>query len=176
MRLPGLAVLMLGLLVHPAATSGSETSPAYATLAPLIGEWDVGPEGGATAFIERFTWGPKEAYVWTQVVFVTASGEEHLHFEGPILWNGATRRYNYLFAVEPGSLAQERGEIYASEGGEIVRDVVLTRADGTTGRFRQTFDATGDGGFVTTLMRQTADGWAPTFPGSERLIMTRRRS
>lgn len=176
MKRPWLAVLMLGLSLHPPATLGSEASPAYAALAPLIGEWHVGPEGGATAFIQRFTWGPKEAYVWTQVVLVLASGEEHLHFEGPILWNGATKRYDYLFAVEPGSLVQERGEMYATGGGEIVRDVVLTAADGTTSRFRQTFHPMDDGRFVTTLMRQTADGWVPTFPGSERLIMVRRPS
>ncbi|HEU0224553.1 MAG TPA: hypothetical protein VFR29_03895 [Steroidobacteraceae bacterium] len=176
MKLPWLAVLMLNLSVHPMAALRAEPSPAFATLVPLIGQWNVGPEGGATAFIQRFVWGPKEAYVWVQVVLVLASGDERLHFEGPILWNGATKRYDYLFAVEPGSLAQERGEMYATEGGEIVRDVVLTAADGTTSRFRQTFHPMDDGRFVTTLMRQTADGWVPTFPGSERLIMMRRPS
>lgn len=176
MRSPWLAALTLTLAIHPAAVQAAEPSPAYATLAPLIGQWNVGPEGGATAFIQRFTWGPKEAYVWAQVVLVLASGEEHLHFEGPILWNAATRRYDYLFAVEPGSMVQEQGEIYATADGDIVRDVVLTAADGAASRFRQTFRDVGGGRFVTTLMRQTADGWTPTFPGSDRLIMTRRSS
>jgi hypothetical protein len=173
MKLVRLPALLLGLatLAGPALAGGSPAG--YGALAPLIGQWNVGPDGGATAFIQRFSWGPKEAYVWVQVGLILESGEEHLHFEGPILWNGATRRYDYLFSVEPGSLTQEQGEIHVTGDGEIIREVILTAADGATSRFRQTFRALQDGRFITTLMRQTADGWSPTFPGSERLIMTR---
>lgn len=171
----GLPALLLTLAAIAGPARADVPSAAYATLAPLIGQWDVGPQGGAPAFVQRFSWGPKGAYVWVQVAMILDSGEEHLHFEGLVLWNGATRRYDYLFSVEPGSLVQEKGEIYATEYGEIVRDVVLTSADGATGRFRQTFRALADGRYVTTLMRHAGDGWSPTFPGSERLIMTRRR-
>lgn len=175
-KLTGLPALLLSLAAAAGPACADEAPAGYATLAPLIGQWSVGSEGGAPAFIQRFSWGPKQAYVWVQVAMILDSGEEHLHFEGPVLWNGATRRYDYLFSVEPGSLVQEKGEIHATADGEIIREVVLTAADGATARFRQTFRALGDGRFVTTLMRQTADGWSPTFPGSERLIMTRRTS
>lgn len=176
LKLVGLPALLLSLsaVAGPALADGSHGG--YATFTPLIGQWSVGPEGGTAAFIQRFSWGPNEAYVWMQVAMILESGDEHLHLEGPVLWNGATRRYDYLFSVEPGSLVQEKGEIYAAEDGEIIRDVVLTAADGATGRFRQTFRALEDGRFVTSLMRQSGDGWSPTFPGSGRMIMTRRGS
>ena len=161
------ALLTLGL-------AGKTAAAGTLPLDPLIGEWNVGPPGGAAAFIERFTFGPKQAYVWTRVTLIVAGGEEHLHFEGMAVWNAATGRYDYLYAVEPGTGVQEKGEIYADGDGAIVRDVTLTAADGSTGTFRQTFRDLGDGRFETTLMRKTADGWSPTFPGSERLIMVRR--
>jgi hypothetical protein len=156
------------------AASDTASPAAYATLSPLIGEWNVGPEGAPAAFIERFSWGTSRAYIWLSVALVQDSGSEHLHVEGPIVWNAASRRYDYLFSVEPGSLVQEKGEIYAVDGGVIVRDVLLTAADGATSRFRQTFRTLDGGRMETSLMRQTADGWVPTFPGSERLIMERR--
>ena len=159
---------------NPAAATDAASPAAYATLGPLIGEWDVGPEGAPAAFIERFSWGTGRAYVWLSVVLIQGSGNEHLHFEGPIVWNAASQRYDYLFVVEPGSLVQEKGEIYAIDGGVIVRDVLLTAADGSTSRFRQTFHALDGSSMETSLMRQTTEGWVPTFPRSERLIMKRR--
>jgi hypothetical protein len=160
---------------NPAAATEAASPAAYVTLSPLIGEWDVGPEGAPAAFIQRFSWGTSRAYVWVSVALILDSGDEHLHFEGPIVWNAASKRYDYLFSVEPGSLVQEKGEIYAVDGGDIVRDVLLTAADGSTSRFRQTFRALDGGRMETSLMRQTADGWVPTFPNSERLIMSRRQ-
>jgi hypothetical protein len=146
----------------------------YAALAPLIGEWNVGAADAAPAFVQRFSWGPNRAYIWTSVALIRPSGEDHLHLDGLVVWNGATRRFDYLFAIEPGSLTQEQGEFHVENDGVIVRDVVLTAADGTTGRFRQTFRSLGDGRFETSLKRQTDDGWTPTFPGSDRLTMVRR--
>lgn len=166
-----LAIALLSVLL-----SGAADADEKALFDPLIGEWNVGPPGGAAAFIERFSWGQQRAYVWVRVALIRATGEEHLHFEGIAVWNAATKRYDYLFAVEPGSGVQEQGEFYAGADGFIVRDVALTAADGSTGTFRQTFRDLGDGRFETTLMRKTADGWAPTFPGSEKLIMIRRKS
>ena len=157
-----------------ACLAGTATATDKTLLDPLIGEWNVGPPGGATAFIERFSFGAKQAWVWVQVALIQASGEEHLHFEGMSIWNAASRRFDYLYAVEPGSGVQEKGEIYADDAGVIVRDVTLAAADGAIATFRQTFRDLGDGRFETTLMRKSGDGWAPTFPGSERLIMTRR--
>ena len=88
-----------------------------------------------------------------------------------ILWNAATRRFDYLLAVEPGSLNQERGEIYQNDRGEIIRDVTLTAPDGSTGIFRQTFRPLADGNYAVSLLRQTGRIWSPTFPGSDRLLM-----
>ena len=166
----------LAVAVLSACLAGTAGATEKSLLDPLIGEWNVGPPGGATAFVERFSFGPKQAYVWVRVALIQASGEEHLHFEGMTVWNAATARFDYLYAVEPGSGVQEKGEIYAGDDGVIVRDVTLTAADGSTGTFRQTFRDLGDGRFETTLMRRTADGWVPTFPGSERLVMVRRAS
>ena len=164
-----LAAALLAACLASTATAAEKT-----LLDPLIGEWNVSPPGGVTAFIERFSFGPSQGYVWVQVALIQPSGEEHLHFEGMSVWNAATGRFDYLYAVEPGSGVQEKGEIYAGDGGVIVRDVTLTAADGSTATFRQTFRDLGDGRFETALMRKSADGWQPTFPGSERLIMTRR--
>jgi hypothetical protein len=163
-------------LFGPVAIADADSPTPYAPLAPLIGEWDVGPPGSAPAFVERFSWGPKRAYIWMSVALFVGSGEEHPHFEGMIIWNAASRRFDYLFAVEPGSLTQERGEFRVAEDGEIVRDVVLTRPDGSTGIFRQTFRALANGQFETTLLGETPDGWKPTFPGSERLTMHPRKT
>jgi hypothetical protein len=159
------------------ASAGNETAEApepYAALAPLIGEWNVGPAGASTAFVERFSWGPNRAYIQFSVTLIVASGEEHLHMDGMVIWNAATRRFDYLLAVEPGSLAQEQGEFYRNDKGDIIRDVILTGADGATGQFRQTFRAMNDGRFGISLLRRTAGGWTPTFPGSDQLIMARR--
>ena len=169
-----LALLGACLALLTAGRAVAEAPAAHEVLAPLVGEWNVGPPGAATAFIERFSWGPERAYIWSSVTLLGASGEERPHLEGLIIWNAAKRRFDYLFALEPGSLNQEQGEFYLDENGVIVREVVLTGADGSIGRFRQTFRAMGDGRFETSLMRQTADGWSPSFPGSERLLMVRR--
>jgi hypothetical protein len=46
--------------------------------------------------------------------------------------------------------------------------------DGATAHFRQTFRATGEKTIVTSVLRETDKGWAATFPGSDRMVMTRR--
>ena len=90
------------------------------------------------------------------------------------IWNASTKRFDYLFAVEPGSLAQERGEFRIEADGRIIRDVVLTDGKGRTSNFRQTFLRLDEDRFQTTLMRQTTENWTPTFPGSDNLTMVRR--
>ena len=152
----------------------AETPESYAALAPLIGEWNVGPPGAATAFVERFSWGPNRAYIRFSVALIVANGGEHLHLDGMVIWNAATRRFDYLLAVEPGSLNQEQGEFYRNDDGDIIRDVTLTGADGSVASFRQTFRAMDDRRFEVALMRRTDGGWAPTFPGSDQLVMVRR--
>jgi hypothetical protein len=162
-------------IAEPGAASAAAAPDPYAALEPLIGEWDVSPANGPPAFIERFSWGPGRSYVWVSVALLRGAEPEHLHFEGLVIWIAATRRFDYLFAVEPGSLTQERGEIRVESDGTIVRDVILTAGNGGTANFRQTFRGLGDGRLDTALMRQTPNGWQPTFPGSEKLTMVRRQ-
>ncbi|MET0681376.1 MAG: hypothetical protein ABWZ41_10255 [Burkholderiales bacterium] len=139
-----------------AKVSGQDSVPeAYEPLGPLIGEWDVGPPGAAPAFVEKFSWGPNHAYVGVKVLLLRSPGDEHLHFEGLVVYNASTGRFDYLFVVEPGSLTQESGEFRVEADGTIVRDVVLAAASGKTANFRQTFRSLGDGKYQTTLMRQT---------------------
>jgi hypothetical protein len=158
------------------AVGASEAQHPYSPLAPLIGDWAVGPDGAAPAFVERFSWGPEKSYIWVKVALLRPPGDEHLHFEGIVIWNAATRRFDYLFAVEPGSQTQEQGEFWLDGDGNIVRDVVLTAANGKTARFKQTFRPLGADRIETSLLRETADGWTSTFPGSDRLLMTRSGS
>ena len=158
-----------------ATEESRDTVPAaYEPLAPLIGEWEVSAPGAAPAFVEKFSWGPKRSYVWVEVRLLSTPGDEHLHFEGLVVFNASTRRFDYLFVVEPGSLTQERGEFRVEVDGTIVRDVALIAASGETANFRQTFKSLSPGNFRTTLMRETAGGWVPTFPGSDNLTMVRR--
>jgi hypothetical protein len=42
--------------------------------------------------------------------------------------------------------------------------------------FRQTFRAFSAETIETALLRETKEGWTPTFPGSDRLLMKRRGS
>ena len=179
-RRSGRAFIWLALAIAGCVTGieNAEASAAalepHAALTPLVGEWNVGPAGATTAFVERFSWGPARAYIWSSVAVLDPSGGEHPHFEGMIIWNAASRRFDYLFAVEPGSLTQEQGEFHVEENGTIVRDVRLTGADGTVSQFIQTFRLLDDGRIETSLMRKTDTGWTPTFPGSDRLTMVRR--
>lgn len=166
--------LFAGGHVAGASADAAVTPAPFTLLEPLIGDWDVGPESGGTSFVERFSWGPNRGYVRFSASLITQTGGEHLHLDGVILWNAATRRFDYLLAVEPGSLTQERGEIFSNDSGEIIREVFLTGADGSNGIFRQTFRPLEGGKFSISLLRKTGDSWSATFPGSDRLLMVPR--
>jgi hypothetical protein len=90
------------------------------------------------------------------------------------VWNGKTKNLDYVVTSEPGSGGQELGTIHAEADGSVVREVVLTRADGGQAQFRQRFWQTADGKVMTSLMRKTDKGWEPNFPGSEKILMTRQ--
>jgi hypothetical protein len=146
----------------------------YGAMSFLIGEWDTVGPNGANSIIQRFRWGPNEAYIWSSTSLV-ANGQEHLHFEGIIIWNFANNNADTLFALEPGSGTEEKGVIHIDADGTIVRDVTTTDAAGHTQTFRQTLRRTGDNTAVTSLMRQSPDGsWSPNFPGADHLVMVRR--
>lgn len=157
------------------ASAGSTPEP-YRAFEPLIGDWDTGPANAPPAFVQRFSWGPSRSYIWYRTSIFGQAGSERLHFEGLMAWNAGTKELDFLFVVEPASLAQERGTMRALPDGSIVRDVVLTNPDGSEGRFRQTIRLNSADAGTTSLMRQTSKGWEPSFPGADNLRMTRRRS
>lgn len=187
------ALTIVGLgLVFGTPSAAQQTPPAgaapqvqrlvqiespYAAYEFLIGEWDARPAGGPDNSIRQvFRWGPRQSYIFYTTFVRAGDRPEAIHFEGMMIWNGATRALDYIIAVEPGSGTQESGTMRVEADGSWVRDVLMTQASGRTARFRQTFRRTGRDSATTALMRQTADGWEPTFPGSDRLEMTRRRT
>lgn len=143
----------------------------------LIGDWDTKPTGGPDiSFHQRFQWGPKQSYITYTTLTREGAKPEAIHFEGMLVWNGASKNLDYVIASEPGSGAQEKGEMHVEADGSVVREVTMTRPDGVVSHFRQTFRQTGPDRAVTSLMRQTATGWTPNFPGSDALVMIRRPS
>ena len=139
----------------------------------LIGDWYTKPSGGPDVRIhQQFAWGTEKGSIKYTTLTNVGSAPEAVHFEGLLVWNGATKALDYVIAAEPGSGGQEKGTLHVESNGAVVRDVLLTRADGKTGQFRQRFWRENDAVF-TSLMRKTDKGWEPNFPGSERLAMSR---
>jgi len=182
-------LLSLGIFVcGPASAQGTQASgtrmrvDAPATIANpytayefLIGDWDTRPSGGPDIAIhQNFRWGTRQSYIYYTTSTRMNGGPETIHFEGMLVWNGASRNLDYVIAIEPGSGGQEQGILRVEPDGSVIREVTMTRANGQVSHFRQTFRRTGPDSVVTSLMRQTATGWEPNFPGSDALTMTRR--
>jgi hypothetical protein len=92
------------------------------------------------------------------------------------MWNGARKDLDMLVALElNGSGAQEQGTLSIQSDGTAVREITSIAPTGAKGRFRQTFNALGPDRIQTKVLRETAQGWVATFPGGDRLVMTRRR-
>ena len=174
------SMIKFGLALVAAGSGAVAAGPATARALPgfdhsayewLLGDW-ISKNGGTT-IRQSLTLDPSKAFV-TYATYLGAAGqEERLHFEGLMVWNGKSKAFDYLFAVEPGSGSQERGTVRAEPDGSIVREVELTGADGSVSHFRQTFRKTGPQSAETSLMRKTAAGWEPNFPGSDRIVMVR---
>ena len=186
-RIPAIAACVLTLCsgaalaqsAPPAAQPARVEAPTmianpYTAFEFLLGDWYTRPtEGPDMAIHQKFEWGPNKSYIRYSTLTAERGKPEALHFEGILVWNGATRKLDYLIVSEPGSGAQEQGTMHVEADGSIVRDVTLTRADGKISHFRQTFRSTGPNSAMTSLMRQTASGWEPNFPGSDNLPMSR---
>lgn len=185
------ATLVLFVAGAAAAWNGQAQTPNLKPLAPyagLIGTWDFTPEqGGAVVAVEEFRWGANQSYI-AQTTSLVINGKTEPHFKGVMVWNGINRNVDYLFVVDMKyGLAQERGTYAVQADGSIVREVIATYAEGVrpvglpiagpagaSQQFRQTFKPLPDGRMATSLMRKTDSGWVPTFPGADRLVMTRR--
>ena len=176
--------------VHASAAASPHSVPPspYAPYEKLIGEWDVAPEsGGPAAAGAVFRWGPNHSYIWTAGTLIH-DGVEEPHFEGILMWNGVHRNLDALLALDLRyGLAQEQGTYSVEPDGTIVREITAVFSEGVqpmgqavagpggaTARFRQTFRAMGPDRIATAVLRQSGDGWVATFPGSDRLVMTRR--
>jgi hypothetical protein len=179
-------LLLAVLSILPAASARAvETAPGmashYAPYAFLIGEWNVSPADGAAMGVARFRFAAEGAYIWHSMSFLSG-GVEQLHYEGMLAWNGVHRNLDMLISLDGGSVT-ELGTVSVQEDGTVVREITAYSAAPPSssgagqpgvGHFRQTFRAAGSDRILTAVLRQTADGWVPTFPGSDRLVMTRR--
>jgi len=141
----------------------------------LIGDWYSQAAGGP-AIHQNFRWGTRQSFIYYTTSTSMNGAPEAVHFEGMMVWNGQSRELDYVVALEPGSGGQERGTVHVEPDGSVVREVIMTGANGRVAHFRQTFRRTGPDTAMTSLMRQTATGWEPNFPGSDNIVMTRRRS
>jgi hypothetical protein len=178
------ALLLAAVLSGKGARAEASKKGPYAPYAFLIGRWDVAPEGGGFAVARSsFRWGPKQSYIW-YATSLLAGDQEQPHFEGMLLWNPVRKNLDMLLALdlEGGGRVQEQGSISIRADGTVGREITAYSAGtgkdgapGTTSRFRQTFKPTGPDRILTNVMRKSAQGWVATFPGSDRLVMTRRK-
>lgn len=174
-------------------TSASNlTSGVYAQYEGLIGTWDVTAPGGDESFaVQRFSWGPGHSYIWCAGSLIAPNGMEEPHFEGMLVWNGVHKNLDMLLTMDLKSgRAQEQGTFSVGSDGTIVREITgvfsegstpigeaKVGADGMSKHFRQTYKPDGPDKLITSAMRETNDGsWVATFPGSEKLIMKRRKA
>jgi hypothetical protein len=164
------AVLVVLCAIPQAQAQPTTVDEAYAPYARLIGLWET--NGGQ--IVQRFSWGPGRSYILYSTTTRGADGADHVHFEGIMRYNAQSRRLDFLIALEPGSLGQERGTVYAEPDGTIVREVELIGSNGVSSHFRQTFRLSSADAGETSLMRDNGQGgWTPNFPGSDHLAMRR---
>jgi hypothetical protein len=98
------------------------------------------------------------------------------HFEGILVWNGVRRNLDMLLSLDlNGGRIQEQGTISIAPDGTVTREVTAYYSEGVQpiGQ-RQTFKSAGRDRIITSVMREAKGGWVATFPGSERLVMTRK--
>ena len=149
-----------------------EAAKPYAPYEFLIGDWFSKLPGQNMVIHQQFTWGPGKSYIVYASYLVLPGKPEHLHFQGMMTWNGKSKSLDFLFALQPGSGAQEKGTVTARPDGAIAREIAMTDSDGDLDRFRQSFRKIAGGRVVTSMMEQTAKGWKMDPPGE--IVMERR--
>lgn len=154
------------------AAAAATAASRYAPYEFLIGEWIS--DSDDLTLRQTFRWGPGSSYIQYSTYLQPFGSSERLHFDGIMVWNAKSKSLDFLFAVEPGSGAQEKGTLRVIPDGKILREVELTAGDGTISVFRQTIRQIGPDSAVTSLMRRTATGWQPSFPGAENIEMRRK--
>jgi len=108
-----------------------------------------------------------------------------------LVWNGVHKNLDMLLTMDLKSgRAQEQGTFNVASDGTIVREITgvfsegvapigeaKVGPEGVSKHFRQTYKPDGTDKLLTSVMRETNDGsWVATFPGSERLVMKRRKT
>lgn len=167
------AISVSALLLSTTLAFGAPKTP-YAPYEFLIGEWDVAPASGPALGVARFRLASGGRYIWHSMSLLE-NGAEKPHYEGMLVWNGVHRNLDMLISVDGG--LEEQGTVSVQADGTVVREITAYAAAGeprAPAHFRQTFQASANGQILTTVMRETPNGWVPTFPGSDRLFMTRR--
>jgi hypothetical protein len=133
----GAAALALGLVVAaPAsahdtpAAAGSAASP-YAPYETLIGDWDLSGAHGPIGMTLRFGWGPAHSYITVSAVEQTQGGE-HTHFDGVMMWDGATHALDVLVMldVSSGASVHEEGAFLRQANGSFVREITAVYSQG----------------------------------------------
>jgi hypothetical protein len=160
----------------------------YAPYEFLIGEWDVKSEAdGRPAAVARIRWGPNRSYIWYSVALI-ADGHEEPHLEGMLVWNGVHKSLDMLFTIDLRSgRSQEQGTMSVSQDGSLVREITAVHSagvpttsgkavgpEGATRHFRETYRQMGPDKIQTSVMREVDHDWVASFPGSDKMIMTRR--
>jgi hypothetical protein len=171
---------------HAPASATTAAATPYAPYEFLVGDWDVGAEGQPPSLVMRLRWGGTlRGYLFYSTSLLRPDGEEELHFEGMLIWNALAQHLEMLLTLDPvNGTTLEKGRMFVQPDGVVVREIsaigpqAVRGPDGkpTAGAasFRQTFKQIDHDTVRTEVMRQTADGWGPTFPGSDKLVMKRR--
>ena len=179
------AAALLSIALHKGVAAetpatDSDIPSHYAPYALLAGDWDVTPAtGGPAVARQQVTFGPGNSYLWF-ALSVFANGREEPHLEGILVWNALNDNLDMLFSVDlNGGKVQEQGTLSIKDDGTLVREINAVYpgpngAGGKTSRFRQTFSPVSSDRILTSVMRETPEGWVPTFPGSDALVLTRR--
>lgn len=142
-----------------------QTAKAYAPYEFLIGDWYSKIAGQDMVIHQQFKWGPGQSYIMYASYLVQPGKPEQLHFEGMMVWDGKTKGLDFLFALQPGSGAHEKGTVTIQADGSILREIAMTAPDGDIDNFRQTFRKAAGGKVVTSMMEQTDTGWKLEPPG-----------
>jgi len=154
-----------------AGTHFLETAKPYAPYEMLIGDWYTRLADQHAVIHQQFKWGPGKSYIVYSTYMIAQGKPEQLHFEGMMVWNGKTKALDFLFVLQPGSGAEEKGSVMARRDGTVVREIEMTDDDGDLEHFRQTFRRAASDKMVTSMSRQTAKGWVTDPPGE--IVMER---
>lgn len=175
--------LLIGLLIftglmtaqHPPAAISDATS-VYEPFDPLIGTWIILNKSGKAIGTAVFKYGPGKSYIWHSVA-LAMGGTEEPHYEGVLVWNGGHKGLDMLISLDlNGGRVQEQGRLTRGGNGVFTREIMSTGPTGKQQQFRQTYSPEGGEKLATKVMRRTASGWEPTFPGSDQLTYVRKRA